>query len=370
MPEPARVRAASAIRWLGDLPRLEIAERRRDNNLNFMRLCLATGVVFSHCFVLLDRFVDEPMQRWFAFYDLGGIAVLCFFFLSGYLIFKSALRTSPEQFGAARVLRLFPALCVATLICILVLGPAVTTLRIGDYFVQPATWRYLGTAVLQLGTMQLPGVFVGGTVNQPLWTLSAEWLMYMAMLLVCFVATARAGRLTTAGWIVTGGMLLFTATLLPVLPWGHVGHWMLFAACGAAAYSFRSWIPLSVPIMLALLTLDAAALLTIKPLGKALFLPIVAYSLLVIGFHPALQMRWPHRIGDYSYGVYILAWPFQQLMKPYAATPELLFFYSYPLALAAAVLSWHFVEAPSLRLKPGKPMPLEPRLHGSESHVL
>jgi len=59
------------------------------------------------------------------------------------------------------------------------------------------------------------------------------------------------------------------------------------------------------------------------------------------------------RFGDFSYGMYLYAFPVQQIIL--AAMPR----NEYPittcmvLTLPLAVLSWHLVEAPALRWKPG-----------------
>ena len=60
-----------------------------------------------------------------------------------------------------------------------------------------------------------------------------------------------------------------------------------------------------------------------------------------------------NRLGDYSYGVYIYAFPIQQSLL--ALWPNLrplqLLGLALPITLAVAALSWHFVEQPALRAK-------------------
>ena len=59
------------------------------------------------------------------------------------------------------------------------------------------------------------------------------------------------------------------------------------------------------------------------------------------------------RLGDPSYGIYLLCCPIQQAV--YALWPGLPFLVSMLLALvlsiAAGYASWHVVESPALRLK-------------------
>ena len=70
-----------------------------------------------------------------------------------------------------------------------------------------------------------------------------------------------------------------------------------------------------------------------------------------------------HNFGrkrDLSYGLYLYGWPIQQLFAPYFSGPHslgplapyLLTLAVLPPTLACAWTSWHFVEKPSLHLKP------------------
>jgi peptidoglycan/LPS O-acetylase OafA/YrhL len=60
------------------------------------------------------------------------------------------------------------------------------------------------------------------------------------------------------------------------------------------------------------------------------------------------------RMGDFSYGVYIYAFPIQQaasmLLGP-GISALTLFMVSMPATLIVASISWHFVEKPALALK-------------------
>ena len=60
--------------------------------------------------------------------------------------------------------------------------------------------------------------------------------------------------------------------------------------------------------------------------------------------------------GDLSYGLYIYGWPVEQavmwLCGGHAAWWQV-FLMALPTAAALAFLSWHLVERPMLRLKPG-----------------
>ena len=80
---------------------------------------------------------------------------------------------------------------------------------------------------------------------------------------------------------------------------------------------------------------------------------LVTYMTLYLG-----MLRLPKipllRRGDYSYGLYLYGFPLQQAVRhgiPGGDLPPVNILVSMPLAIAVAMLSWHFVEAPVLRLK-------------------
>jgi peptidoglycan/LPS O-acetylase OafA/YrhL len=71
-----------------------------------------------------------------------------------------------------------------------------------------------------------------------------------------------------------------------------------------------------------------------------------------LAFHPSLKFHGFSKHGDFSYGMYLYAFPIQQLlvmscsgsMNPYA-----LFALAWPLSIVAGMFSWYFVERPFLR---------------------
>ena len=84
-------------------------------------------------------------------------------------------------------------------------------------------------------------------------------------------------------------------------------------------------------------------------------MPMLVYVVLVFAYHPGLRLRLAafDRAGDYSYGIYVYAFPIQQtiaMLVP-GIGPWALFAATVASASAAAAMSWHFVEAPALRQK-------------------
>src|SRR5665213_3725336 len=131
--------------------------------------------------------------------------------------------------------------------------------------------------------------------------------------------------------------------------------WLLpFFAAGMALYRLRD-MPIFHPAIAALAFVGLA--LTAWLGGFILLFPIFgAYLVIYAALSPALPVIPAARFGDLSYGLYIYGWPVEQtvtyLLGGSAAWWQVLGL-SLPPSLALAALSWHLVEAPALRFKPG-----------------
>jgi peptidoglycan/LPS O-acetylase OafA/YrhL len=337
--------------------RLSEMENGKANNLNLLRFLLASAVILSHCYLLLGLGNLEPMYALVGYTDLGRSAVFGFFFISGYLIVKSAFRWSgPEQYIASRVLRIFPGLAVVILLCAFVLGPLATTLPLREYLLSPVTYSFLTQIWMHHTQLSLPGVFSDGRtysmVNGSLWTLPVEWTLYMLTMLVCLMARWRslATHLSARTWTVIFVSLALTLQMMP-LRWDLAWGWSKVFFMGAMCYLLRKWVPLSLPFAIFILCLDVYLMQSGSKMSYHLFPYVLGYFVLTLGYHPAVHVAGFHRFGDYSYGLYIYAYPLQQFLVTRFHNPLAFFAVVYPLTLLAAVCSWHFIEGPSLKLK-------------------
>jgi len=124
----------------------------------------------------------------------GGIALDVFFITSGFLITSSYFsRNNLFLFVWARILRIYPALIVATLFCVFIVGLTFTTLSVWEYLSSGQTLKFfLKNSTLFFGVEgALPGVFANipwkTTVNGSLWTLPYEITMYLLLAIILFV---------------------------------------------------------------------------------------------------------------------------------------------------------------------------------------
>jgi peptidoglycan/LPS O-acetylase OafA/YrhL len=88
---------------------------------------------------------------------------------------------------------------------------------------------------------------------------------------------------------------------------------------------------------------------------EAVFLPICgSYLIFFAAFDQRLPVQRIGFYGDFSYGVYLYAFPIQQLLVDHlsiASHPLVLTAIALPVTLVLAVGSWKFVEQPFLGLK-------------------
>lgn len=334
----------------------------RDNNFNLLRFVAAFAVLFSHCFPLTTGTNDsEPLSRLLGT-TLGGVAVDVFFITSGFLVAGSlASGRGLTAYARARMLRIYPAATVAALLTVLVLGWHFTTHASTVYFTDLKTWHYLlKNSVLLFGVrMNLPGVFADlpfpVTVNGSLWTLPFELRLYLALGVVFWIVGRWPARASAA--MRQAVLLIALATLAAWLALGNTGYaGFRFTAlffCGASFMHYRERVPMSRLIFAA--AVAAATLAAIAgPSAFALVYPLViGYLTLWLAYVPRGVIRRFNTLGDYSYGVYIYAFPIQQSVV--ALNPGIgwlpLFGWSASLTLLLGVASWHLIERPALRLK-------------------
>jgi peptidoglycan/LPS O-acetylase OafA/YrhL len=337
------------------------------NNLDAVRLAAAGMVLYGHSFIFLG--LPEPL--FLSWLPLGPLGVYLFFTISGFLVSQSWDR-DPHllRFFQRRLLRILPGLAICTILSVLVLAPLLTTLPLQDYFTNKQTWGYLQNIALHI-VYYLPGVFennrIANVVNGSLWSLPVEFLMYIVLAVVCVL---QGNRWSIAALAVVSA----TTSLL----WAQVSTEMLvvynfdlrqaffcgtYFWVGAIFHKFNLQRYLTPSVgMLAIF-----AMLCLEPWTRQLAVASLILLPIVVLAFGLTYSPWLARLtssGDYSYGVYIYAFPIQQtvvyLWPQIGIGSYLLVCFSITFILA--VLSWHLVERPALFLKPRRPTVTHPPL--------
>jgi len=331
----------------------------RLNNLDALRLTGALLVILGHAYVLLGRVTEVP----FIFgYTVSTFGVAIFFSISGYLISASWNRSRDlKTYFTARCLRIFPALITVVLVAIFVIGPLVTTLPIMDYFQSSQTYAYLKNIVLN-PAYSIPGVFeqniFPNSANGSLWTLPAEFFCYLVVPLV-YVRFVPARVVAIGGLLVFSFYLSFTPPSESITIYGTIiasaaSMWIFFAA-GALLRTcherFEGFFRADVAVLAILSQLTLVSLFPISIQYVTWIL--MPYAILTAGLANTPVVRRAARFGDLSYGIYVWAFPVQQIVILVFGPQRMLINLTIvtSITLVLAWLSWHLVESPSMELK-------------------
>ncbi|MCK8643364.1 acyltransferase family protein [Mycobacterium colombiense] len=354
-PEPTANRRPKRPRTAS--PRLAQVFDPRNNALNVWRLILASGVILEHSWALTGRKLHPPVDQLLTQGWVDG-----FFVISGFLITSSWVRNPRlREYFVARALRIFPGLWVCMAVVAFVIAPIGVAIQGGSavrLLLSPAPITYVlnnaGLNVYHAGidgtpkNVPFPGVWDG-----VLWTLIFE--------LFCYVAVAAAGvaGLMNRRWpapviftlfLVVSVLVSYPVETVPTIV-QMVTRFALVFAAGAVLHEFRDVIP----ARWSLVALSAAIVVVtglLVPNYRILAALPLAYAVVVSGallHHKRLRLR-----TDLSYGVYIYAWPMQQLLVicGLAFLPPLVFAVVAAIAtLPLAALSWFLVEKRALSLK-------------------
>lgn len=336
---------------LRDVPTFADCPDGRNNGFNLIRFLAATAVIISHSVPLVE---GEQARLLLPFGIVPGrAAVLVFFAVSGYFISQSWDQSrSIGAYLTARALRILPALWVM-LIFTLLLGLIIRTEPLADYLRHATDYVWHNMLIwpvrYEIGPLFAETPF-GANVNRSLWTLRHEATCY---LLVCAIGLLRLPARATSLLLVC---LLAIASVVGDYKVANSQFQLEFLNfafpffVGAAIYHWRNLIPRSGWIVVGLFfLLGVTDQSSFAGLGQVLAL---SYGALWLGFRRLATMTAYNRFGDYSYGIYIYAFPIQQLMVQLGADRPLMNAVATFLAtLPLAILSWHVVERPALRLK-------------------
>lgn len=345
-----------------------------------LRVLLAYSVVYRHCFPITYGPAEQSSSDFL--WSVFGAIVPIFFAVSGFLVMGSAARLTLWEFNFSRVLRILPALAVDTVITIILAGLFFTTLSTTEFFSSSETWQYLGN-ILGIIQYDLPGVFeenpLSGVVNGSLWTIKPELVCYLLLAVLISV------RCHNRSSIIIPAALLFTLLVvvqsvftvsdirLIKFVFGNPAFLLVptFLLAGAA-YNLRRFIPYNnflfsgcVLFIVGSGFVFPPASFRDLPLLSVLAIPVYIYIALFLGvtYIPLPKM---FKKGDYSYGIYLYAFPIQQALVEFLniRDPNILFLIATPCITAIAMISWHYVEKPLLRFR--KSFSMAAKMHGAK----
>ena len=331
---------------------LETIIKRDNNNFDLIRLIAALAVIFGHSFELFNTYqYYEPVKAILGIDYSGTLAVYVFFFLSGILITSSFFNKKNHfSYIIMRGFRIWPGLIACTFITVFIIGPALTSVLLKEYFHSRLTWSFLFcNSIIYNIKYTLPGVFENnhykGAVNGSLWTLPLEIFCYAVVFIIGSAISAKKTILKVCLFA-----LIIGAYFMNSHYW--LGYFLnkpvLFFAAGSLSYAFRKYIFINGKLSIVLFIL--CCLFYSKPYFIYLFYVCFVYGMLALSsadFFKKLKLP-----GDYSYGIYIYSFLVQQIFSHFLPNinPYESLIVTIPVIMILAYLSWHMVESPFLKL--------------------
>jgi len=343
----------------------------RKNNLNIIRLIASLMVLYMHSFAICLGVQDKDIFNVLTNHKelAGGIAVYIFFIISGFLICRSYDRTSSiAQYFKARFLRIWPLLFLVTIICAFVLGPIISEYSFEQY-IRGDIKGFLKNIFFISSNTLLPGVYsdhYNHSLNGSLWTLMYEvmWYILVAILSPVWkrfkaVIPACSIGLAIVYLVFTYYHAISVATISGefILNFAKLG---LFFTVGMCFYLYGDKIILSAKVCLLAFTVLVLGIIFADFIIT--FAIAGSYIIFYLAFQKKCIASWYDKVGDLSYGIYIMAFPIQQTVLDYMGIPTehyntltmnpyLNMLITLVVLVPLAYLSWHFVEEPCLKLK-------------------
>lgn len=332
----------------------------RSNNFDFLRLLFASLVIVSHSYPLTGK-AEAIGILTNSQLSLGSLSVDCFFIMSGYLIMMSLQRSkSPQEYMWKRLLRLYPAYIILLILTILFLpvvykGP--------NIFSEKSFWTYFPNSLsLYRIQYEVKGIFESNpyprAINGSLWSLSHEFTMYIALLLLFPLRNYKYLNIIVIVIFLSSFYCMVTESyflentmkkiyLLPIEFYRLCTYFM--AGSVLVFINFQKinkfWIR-----SLIFLALTASLYFGFYKYVSPVLLPLL---ILQIGVNKDKYIsNIGEKIGDISYGVYIYAFIVQQALMYYFGLGTV------PLMLASIIItyilayaSWHLIEKKMLAYK-------------------
>jgi peptidoglycan/LPS O-acetylase OafA/YrhL len=358
--------ASTPLLRSADAPPTDLAVRV--GTIDGLRGLLALAVFFHHAaiwhqYIIIGEWRPPP-SRFYA--NLGPAGVSMFFMITGYLFWSQMLKTRGRpnflKLYVGRLFRIVPLYLVLALIVLVSVGFA-THWRLNEspFSVSNEVARWLAGGVLDVPDVNAyHASLISASVT---WSLSYEWMFYASLIVTAFFArNPLAGFLLPLVGLITVillfycGYRLFEAKIALLFSVGMIAAAVREPLASAALNGIPQW-------ALSAVAIGAAALAVIGFDGMYGVAPElllgVGFLLIVSGatLFGLLLTRPARRLGDISYGIYLLQGPvlllafsFPALRVASAASPAVHWSLA---AIAAAALTAFATLTHSLVERPG-----------------
>jgi peptidoglycan/LPS O-acetylase OafA/YrhL len=327
----------------------------RNNSFDLIRHLAALMVLVSHHFALSG--LEEPGIA--GYNSLGGIAVTAFFSISGLLISQSFFNSrSFADYLGKRVVRIFPALILCAFVMTYLAGAVFADGYVTSF---GALADFLRISVFGRANIEpiTQGFILSESFNGSLWTLKIEFGFYLLLALALGMY-----RRALMPWVLLTVFAVATYALGNHVPGALAQKLAVYSAAGIAFFAgaviaFNQQY-LSDRRVLAIALVTAAGLIFFSlgtPLASVLATLGVCLATLSLGL--LYVDKTIRRRFDISYGMYLYAFPVQQLIinkTSLTFIPSMLV--SALIVIVLATVSWRLVEQPALQFVHRRKHPL------------
>jgi peptidoglycan/LPS O-acetylase OafA/YrhL len=234
------------------------------------------------------------------------------------------------------------------------------------YFSEVDLWDFLQSLVF-LQELAVPDTLmyvpIANTINASLWTIKYEFLCYLIVPFLHLVKVYRSHYALALLFLASFLFLYLQDQEYIVLKsWAKVPiigkldvlpRFLTYFLAGMCFEKYGRWVPRS--FFLVLISLFCCGLGLFVYEGVNIVIPVFgSYVLFSAAFTQVFTLKNFSKYGDFSYGLYVYAWPLQQLIIMYFEkhlTLGLLFLMTLLFVVPLAWLSWHYIEKPFLKLK-------------------
>jgi peptidoglycan/LPS O-acetylase OafA/YrhL len=243
-----------------------------------------------------------------------------------------------------------------------------------------AGWIKQLVYMLLLAEPRLPKAFAGlpyPSLNGSVWTIPYEFRCYVLIAILGLLGTLRRkmlfgvsliALLPISAFLTIGNSAPTMLTNLTGYPQATLRFTTIFLS-GSAFYIFRGAISyrndlalIAAILLIGLLFNNATEELSMPTLG--------AYLIFWFAFlKNTPRLNRINNSSDVSYGIYLYAWPIQNLLMKFVPgiSPLIVIMLTTSAATTLASLSWHLIEKPSLSLKRPSRRPADLQQSGADS---
>ena len=292
--------------------------------------------------------------------SIAHFGVPLFFIISGFLITLSYVKKENIRiFLRHRIIRIYPAFSINLLFITLIIGPLVSV-NIHDFFDNINYFKLLRSFINLYIANDALNIFQNipwpNAVNGSLWTLQFEIMCY-----------GMIGFLGLFGFlkprIILFLFVVFYCFYIAIEYFGYQGFHIIlngmfnstprlfvYFLIGSIFYFYNdklffNWITIMLSLILLIVTNELLIL-------KSYLVFFWAYIGFYFIFNKKIKLHNFSKYGDFSYGMYIYAFPIQQaimyLFRDYNIDFVIFTFLSFVITLILSILSWKLIESPTL----------------------